>query len=61
LNHGLCVVRTLRGDGGIQSSVVNAGVLRHPLNGSRVVGLVATGGSLSLDLACAQQDREVTP
>ena len=26
-DHGLCVLSTLRGDGGIQSSVVNAGVM----------------------------------
>ncbi|MFE9107297.1 TIGR03618 family F420-dependent PPOX class oxidoreductase [Actinomadura geliboluensis] len=48
LDHGLCVVSTLRGDGGVQSSVVNAGVLEHPLRGGRVVGLVATGGSRKL-------------
>jgi hypothetical protein len=29
LDHGLCVVNTLRGDGSIQSSVVNAGVLEQ--------------------------------
>ncbi len=33
LDNGLCVVSTLRGDGTIQSSVVNAGVLDHPLTG----------------------------
>ncbi|NVI89473.1 TIGR03618 family F420-dependent PPOX class oxidoreductase [Actinomadura sp. BRA 177] len=48
LDHGLCVVSTLRGDGGVQSSVVNAGVLDHPLRDGRVVGLVATGGSRKL-------------
>ncbi len=48
LDYGLCVVSTLRGDGGVQSSVVNAGVLEHPLRGGRVVGLVATGGSRKL-------------
>jgi hypothetical protein len=42
LDHGLCVVSTLRGDGGVQSSVVNAGVLEHPLRTGQVVGLVAT-------------------
>jgi AcrR family transcriptional regulator len=31
LDHGLCVINTLRGDGSIQSSVVNAGLLEHPL------------------------------
>jgi PPOX class probable F420-dependent enzyme len=48
LDHGLCVVTTLRGDGSAQSSVVNAGVLPHPLTGAGVVGLVAIGGSRKL-------------
>jgi PPOX class probable F420-dependent enzyme len=48
LDHGLCVFSTLRGDGSIQASVVNAGVLQHPLSGEAVVGLVATGGSRKL-------------
>jgi PPOX class probable F420-dependent enzyme len=48
LDHGLCVISTLRGDGGVHSSVVNAGVLQHPLTGAEVVGLVATGGSRKL-------------
>jgi len=48
LDHGLCVVSTLRGDGTVQSSVVNAGVLDHPTRGERVVGLVAIGGSRKL-------------
>lgn len=49
LDHGLCVLSTLRRDGSIQSSVVNAGVLPHPLTGEGVVGLVAIGGSRKLD------------
>lgn len=47
-DHGLCVISTLRGDGTIQSSVVNAGVLPHPVTGAQVVGLVAMGGSRKL-------------
>jgi PPOX class probable F420-dependent enzyme len=47
-DHGLCVVSTLRSDGTIQSSVVNAGVLAHPVTGVQVVGLVAQGGSRKL-------------
>ena len=31
LDHGLVVVSTARADGTIQSSVVNAGVLDHPV------------------------------
>lgn len=47
-DHGLCVVSTLRPDRTIQSSVVNAGVLDHPVSGAQVVGLVAQGGSRKL-------------
>jgi len=43
--HGLVVVSTLRPDMTIQSSVVNAGVLPHPVTGAQVVGLVARGDS----------------
>jgi PPOX class probable F420-dependent enzyme len=47
-DQGLCVLSTLRRDGSVQSSVVNAGVLPHPLTGDPVVGLVAIGGSRKL-------------
>ncbi len=47
-DHGLCVVSTLRKDASIQSSVVNAGVLAHPLTGHSVAGLVARGGARKL-------------
>jgi PPOX class probable F420-dependent enzyme len=48
MDHGLCVLSTLRRDGSIQASVVNAAVVPHPLTGAQVVGLVATGGSRKL-------------
>jgi PPOX class probable F420-dependent enzyme len=48
LDHGLCVISTLRPDGSTQSSVVNAGVMAHPLDATQVVALVATGGSRKL-------------
>ena len=48
LDHGLCVVTTLRSDGTAQASVVNAGVLPDPLTGAPVVALVAAGGSRKL-------------
>ena len=48
VDHGLCVFSTLRGDGSAQASVVNAGVLQHPLTGVQVVGLVATGAARKL-------------
>jgi PPOX class probable F420-dependent enzyme len=48
VDHGLCVFSTLRRDGSIQSSVINAGVLQHPLTNAPVVGLVAIGGTRKL-------------
>ena len=48
LDHGLGVVSTSRADGTIQSSVVNAGVLDHPLTGQPVVGFVSGGSSRRL-------------
>jgi PPOX class probable F420-dependent enzyme len=47
-DHGLCVLSTLRPDGSVQASVINAGVLPHPVSGEPVVGLVAAGGSRKL-------------
>jgi PPOX class probable F420-dependent enzyme len=40
---GLAVVSTLRPDATIQSSVVNAGVMAHPLGGQQVVAFVTYG------------------
>jgi PPOX class probable F420-dependent enzyme len=54
-DHGLCVVSTLRPDATIQSSVVNAGVLDHPVTGEPVVGLVARGRSRKLANLRARQ------
>jgi PPOX class probable F420-dependent enzyme len=48
LDHGLVVVSTSRADGSIQSSVVNAGVLDHPVTGRPVVGFVAAGNARRL-------------
>ncbi len=48
LDHGLVVVSTARADGTVQSSVVNAGVLDHPVTGRPVVGLVAAGSAKRL-------------
>jgi PPOX class probable F420-dependent enzyme len=42
---GLAVVVTLRADGSAQASVVNAGVLDHPVTGKPAVGFVARGGA----------------
>ena len=48
-DHGLVVVSTLRDNGTIASSVVNAGVLPHPVSGQTVVGMVLIGGTRKLD------------
>jgi PPOX class probable F420-dependent enzyme len=40
---GLCVVTMLRDDGTMAASVVNAGVIPHPLTGHDVVAYVARG------------------
>jgi PPOX class probable F420-dependent enzyme len=48
LDHGLCVVSTSRADGSIHSTVVNAGVLQHPVRQGPVVGFVTRGGSRKL-------------
>ncbi len=40
---GLAVVSTLRADGSIQSSLVNAGVMPHPFTGDEVVAFVTYG------------------
>jgi PPOX class probable F420-dependent enzyme len=47
-DHGLVVVSTQRSDGTVQSSLVNAGVLDHPLRGGPIVGAVMRGDSLKV-------------
>jgi PPOX class probable F420-dependent enzyme len=47
-DHGLVVVSVTRNDGTISSSVVNAGVLPHPVTGETVVGMVVRGGTKKL-------------
>jgi PPOX class probable F420-dependent enzyme len=47
-DHGLTVVSTLRADGTILSSVVNAGVLSHPLTGEQVIGFNTRRGARKL-------------
>jgi PPOX class probable F420-dependent enzyme len=39
----LAVVSTVRGDATVQASVVNAGLLPHPIDGTEVVGFVTYG------------------
>jgi hypothetical protein len=47
-DHGLVTVSALREDGSISATVVNAGVLPHPLTGETVVGMVVRGGTKKL-------------
>jgi PPOX class probable F420-dependent enzyme len=47
-DHGLGVVSTLRPDNSIQSSVVNVGVLPHPVTGEQVVAFVSQGSARRL-------------
>jgi len=48
LDHGLCVVVTMRADRTPHATVVNAGVLLHPVTGESAVALVAAGRSRKL-------------
>lgn len=47
-DRGLCVASAARADGSIHSSVVNAGVFRHPTKGHEVAAFVAYGGAKKL-------------
>ena len=47
-DHGLAVAVVLRADGTPHASVVNAGVLHHPVDGEPVVGFVARGNTAKL-------------
>lgn len=48
LDHGLATVTTLRATGTLQSTVVNAGVVTHPVTGIEVGAFVARGGTYKL-------------
>jgi PPOX class probable F420-dependent enzyme len=48
LDDGLCVVVTLRADRSLHGTVVNAGVVSHPVTGARVVAFVSAGESRKL-------------
>jgi PPOX class probable F420-dependent enzyme len=51
----LAVVSTVRGDGTVQSSVVNAGVLPHPVTGAEVVAFVTYGKAKLANLRARPQ------
>lgn len=42
---GLAVVSTTRANGTVQATVVNAGILAHPISAEQVVGFVTRGGT----------------
>lgn len=48
LDHGLASLSTLRADGHVQSVVVNAGVVDHPLTGQPVAAFVGRPGTAKL-------------
>lgn len=49
LDNGLATVSTLRANGTVQSTVVNAGVVPHPVTGEHVAAFVARGGTRKLE------------
>ena len=58
--HGLVVVAVARADGTVNTSVVNAGVLRDPVTGEDVVGFVARGDARKLQYVRATGRAAVT-
>lgn len=49
LDHGLATLSTLRHDGSVQSTVVNAGVTEHPLTGQPVAAFVGRPGTRKVE------------
>jgi PPOX class probable F420-dependent enzyme len=49
LEHGLATVSTVRPNGTLQSTVVNAGVVPHPVTDRPVAAFVARGGTHKLE------------
>ena len=60
IDTGLSIISTLREDGTIQTSLVNSGVIAHPVTGEQVVAFVALGGSLKLRILRARPRLTVT-
>ncbi|WP_063002740.1 TIGR03618 family F420-dependent PPOX class oxidoreductase [Nocardia mikamii] len=48
LDYGLCVAVTLRADGTPQATVVNAGVLPHPVTGAKTAAFVSPSATRKL-------------
>ena len=53
--HGLVIVATLRGDGTIQSSLVNAGIVSHPVSGEPTLAFVTNGPAKLANLRARPQ------
>ncbi|HEY1737717.1 MAG TPA: TIGR03618 family F420-dependent PPOX class oxidoreductase [Acidimicrobiia bacterium] len=53
--HFLMVVSTARADGSIQSSLVNAGALTHPIGSEQVLGFVTYGATKLRNLRARPQ------
>jgi PPOX class probable F420-dependent enzyme len=51
----LAVISTVRADATVQSSVVNAGVLPHPIDGAEVMGFVTYGKAKLANLRARPQ------
>jgi len=47
---GLAMVSIARDDGSVHSSLVNAGITRHPVSGDEVVGFVVRGSAAKVRL-----------
>jgi PPOX class probable F420-dependent enzyme len=60
LDHGLAVMTVVGSDGRVRPSVVNVGVLAHPLTGVPVVGSVIRGGARKLAHLRARPRASVT-
>jgi hypothetical protein len=56
---GLVIVATLRGDGTIQSSLVNAGIVPHPVTGESTLAFVTIGPVKLANLRPAPGNRHV--
>lgn len=48
LDHGLATLSTIRRDGSVHTTVVNAGVIAHPHSGGPVAAFVGRAGTLKL-------------
>ena len=59
-DRGIAVVATTRADGSVQATVVNAGLLDHPVDRTEVVGFVSRGGARRLDYLRARPRLAIT-